>query len=185
MTIEEKDVLIQLLDYIENSAPSIYVRDYINGEIGNHALADLPGQQAIHWAFEFIRRRALLMIEIHPATMVEFLIEAIEEPEPEPGPNLGTCCNCGGTEHVHSIVMIPRLSPEPGPGCWGCVVCDLPAAGAVGVLCDACLKESGKPQKACLGAPSQNRRIPVELLTEPFDHDMSKHAGEDVSSLIQ
>lgn len=47
--------LVNLLDYIEGRAASIFVRERINGEIGNHSLADLPAPLAIHYAFEFIR----------------------------------------------------------------------------------------------------------------------------------
>lgn len=47
--------LVNLLDYIEGRAASIFVRERIDGQIGNHALADLPAPLAIHYAFEFIR----------------------------------------------------------------------------------------------------------------------------------
>lgn len=47
--------LINLMNYIETRAASIYVRDYINGELGRYALSDLPAERALHWAFDFLR----------------------------------------------------------------------------------------------------------------------------------
>lgn len=47
--------LINLMNYIETRAASIYVRDYVNGELGRHALADLPAERALHWGFEFLK----------------------------------------------------------------------------------------------------------------------------------
>ncbi len=98
-------------------------------------------------------------------------------------PKLGKCCNCEcGGKSVRNIMMLDRRSPEPGDGCWGCFQCGLPMQGAVAVLCDACLifiqAAHVQPKYACLGAPEKNRRIPVEQLTEVFEHDMSKHPGE-------
>jgi hypothetical protein len=56
-------------------------------------------------------------------------------------------------------------------------------AGAVAVLCDNCLEEhveNGRPVSlAVVGAPGENRRVPLVSLTEPFEHDMSKHPGEE------
>lgn len=97
--------------------------------------------------------------------------------------NLGNCCNCGTGENVNNLVMLSRRSPEPGIGCWGCIECGLELAGAVAVLCDKCIK-TPPPKNACLGSPSANRRIPLEQLTERFDHDMSKHVSEGVEEFF-
>ncbi|MDQ3652668.1 MAG: hypothetical protein M3458_20805 [Acidobacteriota bacterium] len=91
--------------------------------------------------------------------------------------SLGRCCVCETTEGVVNIIALDlRVPLTPGTrpsGTWGCVVCDLPAEGAVAVVCDACLEQ---PLKfACVGYPYLNRRVPVERLTEPFTHDLSKH----------
>lgn len=83
--------------------------------------------------------------------------------------DLGPCCTC--LEHridVRNILMLPLRAPVPGTG-WGCVVCHLPADGAVAVLCDACVGEA--PRYACDGYPKDGGRIPVGLLSGPFDHD--------------
>lgn len=107
-----------------------------------------------------------------------------EDPAPyeEDVPKLGKCCICE-SEHqtVRNIVMLSVRALEPGIGCWGCLQCDLPTAGAVAVLCDDCLEEHRKGLKivmACVGAPGENRRIRVSKLTEPFDHDKTRHEGE-------
>lgn len=47
--------LVNLMDYIQSRAASIYVRDYVNGELGRYALADLPAERALHWGFEFLK----------------------------------------------------------------------------------------------------------------------------------
>lgn len=94
---------------------------------------------------------------------------------------LGSCCNCGREDNtVRNIVMLDMKSPEPGIGCWGCVICNLPQAGATAVLCDACLASSNAhPQRIVLGSPANNRRMPISNLTEPFEHDMTKHEAEE------
>ena len=51
--------LLHVMNYLEQYAASIFVRDIIEGEVGNYALADLPAPRALHWAFEFIRRSTL------------------------------------------------------------------------------------------------------------------------------
>jgi hypothetical protein len=39
------------------------------------------------------------------------------------------------------------------------------------------------PRYACLGLPEENRRIPIDLLTERFDHDLTKHYIIDLQDL--
>lgn len=96
---------------------------------------------------------------------------------------LGICCIClMERPTVRNLIMLPKRAPMPGEGCWGCFQCGLPMAGAVAVLCDDCLErhvEHGTPiALACVGAPGKNERVPLEALTETFDHNMSKHQGE-------
>lgn len=100
------------------------------------------------------------------------------------GTDLGTCCNCGGRVNVRNIFSLPRRTPEPGNGSWGCVVCGLPNAGAIAVLCDDCadavIKNNGtvKILQAVVGDPKECRRIPVDNLPpEPFEHDMTQHVA--------
>jgi len=76
---------------------------------------------------------------------------------------------------VRNLVQIDRRSPAPGVGCWGCVVCGLPAAGALAVLCDECLERRRPALYACVGAPCENHRVPRAELTERFEHDLAKH----------
>lgn len=47
--------LMNLMNYIESRAASIYVRDCIDGQFGKFALADMPAERALHWAFDFLR----------------------------------------------------------------------------------------------------------------------------------
>lgn len=94
-------------------------------------------------------------------------------------PRLGKCCICEQEgSSVRNLLMLSQRSPEPGTGCWGCFQCDLPMEGAVAVLCDPCTEKlhGGEAIRyACLGAPSENRRIPLEQLSAvPFDHDRSQ-----------
>jgi hypothetical protein len=73
------------------------------------------------------------------------------------------------------MLMLAKRAPIPGRG-WSCLVCGLPADGAVSVLCDACLdpevSKGGAPLKyACRGYPAHDGRVPIEALSEPFEHD--------------
>lgn len=96
------------------------------------------------------------------------------------GPNLGRCCCCEGTAGVRTIIMLDRPAPEPGTG-WGCVVCGLPLDGAIVVVCDACLEANRPYHFACHGYPGQGRRAPLsELPAGRFEHDMTRHAAEEV-----
>lgn len=103
--------------------------------------------------------------------------------------SLGKCCICEiENADVRNLITLHKKSPEEKGG-WGCVVCDLPARGAVAVLCDNCLDVTMNDQNvgiklACLGYPGENRRIEVEQLTEDFDHDMSKHPEENQMNFI-
>jgi hypothetical protein len=92
--------------------------------------------------------------------------------------NLGKCCICEREgPSVRNVVMLDRRSPVEGTGCWGCFVCGLPMAGAIAVLCDDCVAKELK--LACIGPPENNERVPFRTLTEPFEHDMSKHLEND------
>ncbi len=93
---------------------------------------------------------------------------------------LGPCCRCRGTTDVRSIVFLPFRAPEPGLGCWGCLECGLPLAGAIAVLCDRCTvdvqERNASIEYVCIGDPREARRArwPDED-PEPFDHDLTKH----------
>ncbi|MCB9135129.1 MAG: hypothetical protein H6636_06870 [Anaerolineales bacterium] len=97
--------------------------------------------------------------------------------------DLGPCCACGQTKpDVRNIVSLHKRYPPSElayrrTSGWGCFQCGLPMEGANTVVCDECL-ETGVPIRfAVLGyltAP-EHLRIPLEQLTEPFDHDYFKH----------
>lgn len=93
--------------------------------------------------------------------------------------NLGKCCICE-TEGkiVRNVITLNKKTPEEKGG-WGCVVCGLEPRGAVAVVCDVCIelyaKDETKLKFACLGYPSENRRIEIEKLTETYEHISSKH----------
>ena len=101
--------------------------------------------------------------------------------------SFGSCCECGREgPSVRNVVMLNRRGPEPGRG-WGCVLCGSPPDGALAVLCDECFEKQRQgtgpangPTNACVGYPSENRRIPVAQLPEGnFQHDYKKHLDED------
>jgi hypothetical protein len=93
-------------------------------------------------------------------------------------PKLGTCCACGGSEHVRNIIMLDRRGPTPGKG-WGCVECGLPCDGAIAVLCDPCFDAAREPVFAVVGYPKDNARMPLaDLPVEPFEHDPEMHRDE-------
>ena len=95
--------------------------------------------------------------------------------EDEDDLNLGPCCVCERTEGVRNIVMLDKRAPIPGTG-WGCVVCGLPPDGASAVLCDDCLEKP--PRFACKDYPGIGGRIPIDELTEKFEHDYRFHSDE-------
>ena len=102
-----------------------------------------------------------------------------------PDLKMGMCCICL-MEHptVRNVIMLDKRAIREGTGCWGCFQCGLPMAGAIAVLCDDCLAEYQEDRVkialACVGAPKDNQRVPLSTLTEPFEHDMSKHVDEEV-----
>jgi hypothetical protein len=94
---------------------------------------------------------------------------------------LGPCCICRGTRKVRNVLQLHQKAPIAGRG-WGCVVCHLPADGAVAVLCDKCFEDFRAKRtslkEACRGYPAEDGRIPIGELTGSHEHDMSYHAGE-------
>jgi hypothetical protein len=92
--------------------------------------------------------------------------------------DLGPCCCCGGTKKVRNIVMLSRRCSVPGTG-WSCLVCGLPADGAVYVACDSCVENDPKPREVVRGYAASGEREPIDSLSpERFEHDMTFHAGE-------
>lgn len=58
-TVRQIPALVHLLDYIEANAASIFIRDQVNGRIGNYALIDLPAARALKWAFHLVRNSTI------------------------------------------------------------------------------------------------------------------------------
>lgn len=90
------------------------------------------------------------------------------------GSRLGPCCACGGRLNVRNIVTLSRRAPTPGRG-WGCAQCGLPTDGAIAVVCDSCLEGQVPLKQVCDGHPGDGKRVPIESVTVPFLHDLSRH----------
>lgn len=94
-------------------------------------------------------------------------------------PDLGPCCVCETKVGVRNLICLPFKNPSSNLRGWGCVVCDIPAVGAMAVTCDGCVDE---PLKfICSGDNLSLGRIPYPTEEIPFDHDMSKHPESDAS----
>jgi hypothetical protein len=91
-------------------------------------------------------------------------------------PDLGPCCCCESVgPTVRNLITLHQRAPSPHTG-WGCLVCGLPADGALAVVCDKCIHSDFKLRFAIRGYPRYGLRIPIEDLDpERFDHDASKH----------
>lgn len=98
----------------------------------------------------------------------------------EETPNLGRCCICEEYRDVLNIVCLGRKAPLPDTG-WGCVVCGLPADGAIAVVCNYCMREREIPKDiplVCCGYPGNDVRAPITDCTEPFQHDEERHRND-------
>ena len=92
--------------------------------------------------------------------------------------DLGPCCACQKTgASVRNIVSLPFIASQPGTG-WGCVACELPADGALAVVCDHCLETHAPLRFATDGFAVDKGRVPIETLTEPYKHDLSRHKDQ-------
>jgi len=94
-------------------------------------------------------------------------------------PSLGSCCICGGTEKVRTILNLHKKSPTPGRG-WGCVGCGLAPDGAMAVVCDDCFERYGQGMPkalkfACVGYPGEDGRIPIGELQGEHEHNLAFH----------
>ena len=89
---------------------------------------------------------------------------------------LGTCCGCGTTENVHSVIALNKRSPYGGG--WGCFQCGLPAEGAIAVMCDECIATEAPIREVVAGMVSQGQRVPYGAIDEweDFQHDLKLHS---------
>jgi hypothetical protein len=93
--------------------------------------------------------------------------------------NLGACCSCRRDDvDVFTILMLPKLAPIAGRG-WGCVVCGLPADGALAVVCERCADTGVELVDACRGYPGEDGRVPIDTLEGEFEHDRRLHAQDE------
>lgn len=106
-----------------------------------------------------------------------------EEDDPdydeEPPLDLGACCACGReASNTRNIMMLEYRAPVPGTG-WGCAVCNLPADGAIAVVCNACLESKAKILWVVLGYPHEKKRALVSNLSSAiFKHTTELHERE-------
>jgi hypothetical protein len=97
--------------------------------------------------------------------------------------DLGTCCTCQNPDkHVRNIMSLSFRTPY-GFG-WGCFQCGLPMEGAIAVICDECLESNAEIREFVKGEALGKQRAPMSELTEPFDHDLSKHPEVNEPSIV-
>lgn len=98
------------------------------------------------------------------------------------GIDLGRCCGCNARLGVRNVVMLEKKSPIPGRG-WGCLICDLPADGAIAAVCDHCQRACADRgidevlRFACRGYPGTDGRIEYSELQGRHEHDLSRHVA--------
>ena len=101
--------------------------------------------------------------------------------------SMGPCCICQCPHNALNLILLDKKAPSPGVGAWGCQECGLPLAGAIAVLCQPCFiaYQNGDAQIkfVCDGAPAAGKRVPVENLTEPFQHNRARHFIADKFSV--
>lgn len=59
MSAQEKTIIIELLNQVQHGAKDIYVRETVNGKVGNYALTELPAYLAIQHTCRLIRERLI------------------------------------------------------------------------------------------------------------------------------
>lgn len=90
---------------------------------------------------------------------------------------VGPCCVCGHDDGtVRNIVFMPFEAPAGFRG-WGCSVCDLPARGALAVVCDDCVGDQGKVRLICGGERiTEGARLKLKgFVKTPFRHRKAAH----------
>lgn len=91
-------------------------------------------------------------------------------------PDLGPCCACPAVgPAVRNVLMLSQKAPMAGRG-WACLLCNLPADGAIAVVCDACLETTAPLTQACRGYPGEDGRVPIGDLEGSQQHDQAIHA---------
>lgn len=89
------------------------------------------------------------------------------------------CCICQKHTKDKNILMVKKKAPIPGTG-WGCIICNLPADGAIATLCNECLAEvmakKAELKYVCEGYAPYGNLVDIKTLSENFDHDEIRHA---------
>ena len=94
----------------------------------------------------------------------------------------GPCCVCNGKgPTVRNFLLIEIKTPVPGTG-WGCMICNLPADGAIAIVCDSCLEAQRTPISIAYGYPIEKKRCFIDALIEDFKHKDIPHGDENESS---
>lgn len=98
-----------------------------------------------------------------------------EPPGADESTDLGPCCACESTP-ARTICCLDFEGPEGTEG-WGCVVCGLPARGAVAVMCESCIEQGVEPRFIVGGRYAADKvRVPLEgYERRPFDHRLERH----------
>ena len=55
MSVSDPRTFEELMAYIERYCADIYVRDFVNGDVGSYSLVELPVSRALHHAFRWLR----------------------------------------------------------------------------------------------------------------------------------
>ena len=108
------------------------------------AIRGWTGDKALEYRYHY---RCLGIEESSDSDWIDDLPDEYEEDYPYPEIetcdnallNLGTCCVCRRTIDVVNIVNLPYKTFIPGTG-WGNVEYNLPADGAVAVVCNSCIE---------------------------------------------
>lgn len=92
----------------------------------------------------------------------------------------GPCCACNATgATVRNFLMLEVKAPVPGTG-WGCLICSLPADGAIAVVCDSCLEAEREPVSIVYGYVKQKKRCFLNpSAAEDFKHKDIPHGDEE------
>lgn len=91
------------------------------------------------------------------------------------------CGSCGEVKTtVRNMLCLPMRAPTPGKG-WGCVVCGLPADGALTLLCDDCIALDDPPIHFVIDGPAFGGQFITHRRVDavPFTHDLRKHPPEE------
>ncbi len=92
----------------------------------------------------------------------------------------GRCCACRERLPLRNVVCMSFRAPASAAGKgWGCVVCGLPADGAIAVVCDPCVQAGAPILDVCADYATQPERADAAPLKDtPYEHDSARHARD-------